>query len=46
MDGIIVDKYSEVKYTLGTSCNEEITKREKYKEESKVRANARIRDWV
>ena len=40
MDGMIVDKCREVKYTLGASCNKEITR------EKSVRANVRIKDWA
>ena len=37
MDGIIADKCREVKYTLGASCNEEMTR------EKSIRKKARCK---
>ena len=45
MDGMIADKCREAEYILGASCNKEMTM-EKSVKESKVRANARIKDWA
>ena len=33
MDGIMADKYKEVKYTSGASCNREITKEKSVRKE-------------
>jgi len=37
MDGMMVDKYSEVKYMLGAPCNEEMTR------EKSIRKKARYK---
>ena len=37
MDGMMVNKYKKVKYTLGASCNEEMTREKSIKKKVKCK---------
>jgi len=45
-DGIMADKYREVKNTSSASCNKEITREKSVRKEARWKQTQKIKDWV